>query len=78
MCKRKLCLRMLKYLCLAIIIFCCWGLWDLAIYKTSGMYPLPFEIVKLPRYIAGDLFVTLIFISTIIILLCREVEDYGR
>jgi len=45
------------------------GLWDLAVIKADWkLYPMPFELIWLPRWIAGDLFFCLIIIGTIILL----------
>jgi len=45
------------------------GLWDLGVIKANWeLYPMPFELIWLPRWIAGDLFFALIVIGTIILL----------
>jgi len=45
------------------------GLWDLAVIKANWpQYPMPFEIMLLPRWLAGDLFFALTVIGTIILL----------
>jgi len=45
------------------------GLWDLAVIKADWpMYPMPFTLLWLPRWMAADLFFALIVIGTIILL----------
>jgi len=45
------------------------GLWDLGVIKADWpMYPMPFETMLLPRWLAGDLFFLLIVIGTIVLL----------
>jgi len=45
------------------------GLWDLAVFKANWqLYPMPFELIWLPRWLAGDLFFCLIIMGTIILL----------
>jgi len=45
------------------------GLWDLAVIKADWpMYPMPYELLWMPRYMAADLFFGLVVIGTIILL----------
>ncbi|RLG51676.1 MAG: hypothetical protein DRO00_06880 [Thermoproteota archaeon] len=56
----------------ALILLGAGGFWDLAVIKQDWeLYPLPFELVLLPRYIAGDLFFLLIVVGMFILLWVR-------
>jgi hypothetical protein len=40
-----------------------WGLWDIGLWISlypGTLFPLPFNVIRIPWYIAGDLFVALI------------------
>jgi hypothetical protein len=46
-----------------VIAYCTWGLWDTLSWVTwnpGKQFPMPFNIVYLDPWIAGDFFVTII------------------
>ena len=46
------------------------GLWDLAVIKANwSEYPLPFELIWLKRWIAADLFFTMVVLGSLILLI---------